>query len=86
MIFNIFPRKGVIAPGSDADIVLWSSFRQHTVSAQTHKHAIDYSVFEGITFTGSPEVTILNGETVFDNSVAVTARAGQGQYVPRPHC
>jgi dihydropyrimidinase len=83
-IFNIYPRKGVIAPGSDADIVLWSPSRQHTVSAETHKHAIDYSVFEGITFTGSPEVTILNGEPVFDNS-AVTAKAGQGQYVPRPH-
>jgi dihydropyrimidinase len=83
-IFNIYPRKGVISPGSDADIVLWSPSRQHTVSAETHKHAIDYSVFEGITFTGSPEVTILNGEPVFDNS-AVTAKAGQGQYVPRPH-
>lgn len=83
-IFNIYPRKGAISPGSDADIVLWSPSRQHTVSAETHKHAIDYSVFEGITFTGSPEVTILNGEPVFDNS-AVTAKAGQGQYVPRPH-
>ncbi|MFW2368575.1 MAG: dihydropyrimidinase [Desulforhopalus sp.] len=83
-IFNIFPRKGLIAPGSDADIVLWSPTRQHTVTAQTHKHAIDYSVYEGITFTGSPVVTILNGEAVFEDG-AVTARAGQGQYIPRPH-
>ena len=83
-IFNIYPRKGLIAPGADADIVLWAPTKRHRVSAQTHMHAIDYSVFEGFTFTGTPLLTILNGEIVFENS-KVTARAGQGQYLPRPH-
>lgn len=82
-IFNIYPRKGVIAPGSDGDVVLWSPTRKHTVSQKTHRHAIDYSVFEGVTFTGTPEITILNGETVFEDSV-VTVKQGQGQYIPRP--
>jgi len=83
-IFNIYPRKGLIAPGADADIVLWAPTKQHTASAQTHMHAIDYSVFEGITFTGTPLFTILNGEIVFQEGV-VTARSGQGQYIARPH-
>jgi len=82
-IFNIYPRKGLIAPGADADIVLWAPTKQHRVSAQTHMQAIDYSVFEGFTFTGTPLLTILNGEIVFENS-EVTARPGQGQYIQRP--
>ena len=82
-IFNIYPRKGLIAPGADADIVIWAPGKEHTVSAQTHMHAIDYSVFENMTFTGSPVITILNGEIVFEQA-EVTARAGQGQYIYRP--
>lgn len=82
-IFNIHPRKGVIAPGADADIVLWDPQAKHTVSAATHRQATDYSVFEGMTFTGSPRTTLLAGEVVFAQG-EVTARAGQGRYIPRP--
>ncbi|QGY38672.1 dihydropyrimidinase [Pseudodesulfovibrio cashew] len=82
-IFNIHPQKGIIAPGSDADVVIWDPKKQHTVSAKTHRHAIDYSVFEGMTFTGSPVATILGGEVVFENN-EVTVRPGQGKFVPRP--
>ncbi|WP_419787067.1 dihydropyrimidinase [Pseudodesulfovibrio sp.] len=82
-IFNIHPQKGLVAPGSDADIVIWDPNKEHTVSAKTHLQAIDYSVFEGMTFTGSPHMTILGGEVVFENGV-VTARKGQGKFVPRP--
>jgi dihydropyrimidinase len=82
-IFNIHPRKGVVAPGADADIVLWDPEKRHTVSAKTHRHAIDYSVFEGMTFAGSPTLTILNGDIVFEND-EVTAQPGQGQFIPRP--
>jgi len=82
-IFNIHPQKGLIAPGSDADVVVWDPKLEHTVSARTHRQAIDYSVFEGMTFTGSPVATILNGEVVFENG-EVTAVAGQGKFVPRP--
>jgi dihydropyrimidinase len=81
-IFNLYPQKGVVAPGADADLVLWSPTRRHKVSAATHLHAIDYSVFEGISFTGSPELTLLGGEVVFDGH-RVQAAAGQGKYVPR---
>ncbi|MEZ7197828.1 dihydropyrimidinase [Pseudodesulfovibrio karagichevae] len=82
-IYNIHPRKGVIAPGADADVVLWDPKKQHTVSIKTHRHAIDYSVFEGMTFTGSPVMTILSGDVVFENG-QVTARPGQGRFIPRP--
>ena len=82
-IFNIYPQKGVIAPGSDADVVLWAPAKEHKVSAHTHLHAIDYSVYEGFTFTGSPELTILNGEIVCQDG-KVTARPGLGKYISRP--
>ncbi|BCS89580.1 dihydropyrimidinase [Pseudodesulfovibrio sediminis] len=82
-IFNIYPNKGVITPGADADIVLWDPEAQHTVSAATHMQAIDYSIFEGMTFTGSPHTTILGGEVVFAAG-QVTALAGQGKYIARP--
>ncbi|EGB14554.1 dihydropyrimidinase [Pseudodesulfovibrio mercurii] len=82
-IFNIHPRKGVVAPGADADVVLWDPKKQHTVSVKTHRHAIDYSIFEGMTFTGSPTLTILNGDVVFENDL-VTSNPGQGRFIPRP--
>lgn len=81
-IFNIYPQKGLVAPGSDADIVLWSPTKTHKTSARTHRHAIDYSVFEGMTFTGSPHMTILNGGVVFEND-RVEVQPGQGNYIPR---
>ncbi|WP_319584107.1 hypothetical protein [uncultured Pseudodesulfovibrio sp.] len=57
--------------------------KQHTVSVKTHRHAIDYSIFEGMTFTGSPTMTILGGNIVFENDT-VTAQPGQGRFIPRP--
>ena len=82
-IFNMYPQKGLIAPGSDADIVLWAPTKKHIVSAKTHMHAIEYSVFEGLTTVGTALLTILNGEVVFENG-EVTARKGQGKYISRP--
>ncbi len=82
-IFNIYPKKGCIAPGSDADIVLWSPTQKHTVSVKTHKQAIDYSIMEGMSFTGSPVMTILGGEIVCEGDT-VSARPGQGHYIKRP--
>ncbi len=82
-IFNIYPQKGAVKPGSDADIVLWNPEKEHHVSSTTHRHAIDYSVFEGFTFTGSPEITILNGEVVFEKD-ELNVAAGAGKFVPRP--
>ena len=47
-IFNFYPSKGVIAPGSDADILVWDPNKSRTISAQTHHHAVDFNIFEGI--------------------------------------
>lgn len=82
-IFNMYPQKGLVAAGADADVVLWEPVKKHKVSASTHLHAIDYSVFEGFTFTGSPLITILNGDIVFEDG-EVTVTAGQGKYLSRP--
>ena len=46
-IFNIYPQKGVIAPGSDADVVVWNPNKTRVISAETHHHAVDFNIFEG---------------------------------------
>ena len=50
--FNIYPRKGVIAPGSDADIIILDPTKQHTISAASHHSAIDTNIYEGLQITG----------------------------------
>ncbi|CAM9141072.1 unnamed protein product, partial [Ectocarpus fasciculatus] len=60
-VFNMYPRKGVIQPGSDADVVIWDGDRSRTVSRQTHHHGVDFNIFEGMTLQGVAETTISNG-------------------------
>jgi dihydropyrimidinase len=82
-IFNIYPRKGCIAPGSDADLVVWDPAGTRTLSAKTHKSKGDFNVFEGRTVTGVPTHTVAAGRLVFARG-ELRAEEGAGRYVERP--
>ncbi len=82
-IFNIFPRKGAIAPGADADLVIWDPNKTRTLSAQTHHQKIDFSIYEGMTTTGNPAVTLTRGRVQWENDQLKTER-GFGRHIPRP--
>ncbi|RJF88236.1 dihydropyrimidinase [Oleomonas cavernae] len=82
-IFNIYPRKGVVAVGADADVVIWDPARQRTISKNTHHQNIDYNIFEGMTVTGVNTTTISQGRVVYHDGDIRTVR-GAGRYVNRP--
>lgn len=82
-IFNIFPRKGTIAVGTDADLVVWDPEGSRTISAKTHHQNVDYNVFEGMTVTGLARHTISRGRLVWTNG-ELRAEPGEGRYIPRP--
>ncbi|XP_050452045.1 dihydropyrimidinase isoform X1 [Cataglyphis hispanica] len=79
-IFNLYPRKGVIAVGSDADIVVWDPNRKRTISAQTHVQAVDFNIFEGMEVTAVPEYVIVNGRVCVDEC-ELKAVHGFGKYI-----
>lgn len=82
-IFNLYPQKGCIVEGADADIVIWDPQKSHTLSAETHHQNIDFNIFEGRTVTGAPHITISQGKVVFkDGELFVTE--GAGRYIKRP--
>lgn len=80
--FGVHPRKGVIAPGADADLVIWDAKARHTPSAKTHHMAIDYNLYEGIEMTGKPARVFLRGKLVVDGGRWLGA-AGGGQFLRR---
>ena len=82
-IFNVFPKKGAIAVGSDADLVVWDPEGTRTISAATHHQKIDFNIYEGMTVTGVPAVTLSRGRVVWKDG-EVRAERGSGQYVNRP--
>ncbi|MFZ0500983.1 MAG: dihydropyrimidinase [Steroidobacteraceae bacterium] len=82
-IFNIYPRKGVIAPGSDADLVLWDPEATRTLAAKTQRSRVDYNIFEGRTVTGVPTHTVSQGKVVYARG-DLRAERGAGRHVRRP--
>lgn len=81
-IFGMFPRKGTIAVGSDADIVIFDPKEQHTVSAKTHHMNVDYSGYEGWQVTGKVKTVLLRGSVAIDNGECVIEK-GYGQFIKR---
>ena len=81
-MFGLFPRKGTIAPGSDADIVIFDPDSPHTLSVETHHMNVDYSCYEGMEMTGRVERVLLRGKLVVDGADYVGSNA-DGQYLKR---
>lgn len=80
--FGLYPRKGTIAPGADADIVVWDPNKKLTISAETHHSNVDYNLFEGTEVTGAPEVVLVRGQVIVENDELV-GKPGDGQFVKR---
>ena len=81
-MFGLFPKKGLIAPGSDADLVLYDPEATHTLSAATHHMDVDYSAYEGRTITGQVKTVLSRGEVVIEGD-EFRGRAGWGQFQRR---
>ena len=82
-IFNMYPRKGVVAPGSDADIVVWNPDASKTISTATSVSKVGYNVFEGRKVQGLPVVTVARGKVVCSHG-DLRAERGAGRYLKRP--
>ncbi len=81
-MFGLYPRKGAIAPGSDADIVIYNPSAAHTLSVDSHHMAIDYSAWEGVTVAGKAEMVMSRGQMVIEDDRYV-GRKGHGQFLKR---
>jgi dihydropyrimidinase len=81
-IFGMFPQKGSIGVGFDADIVLFDPNEKHTISAKTHHMNVDYSAYEGVEVTGKVKTVFLRGRKVVHNGQDLTRR-GEGRYIKR---
>jgi dihydropyrimidinase len=81
-LFGLYPRKGTIAVGSDADVVVFDPGKRITLSASTHHSKSDYNLFEGVEVTGAPELVLRRGEVIVDGDELV-AKPGSGQFVKR---
>lgn len=84
-IFGMFPKKGTIAVGSDADIVIWDPEEVFTISAKTHHMRVDYSLYEGRTVKGNAEVVISRGDIIVKDK-QFTGAAGRGNFLKRGTC
>mgnify|MGYP006258074601 FL=1 len=80
-MYGLYPRKGTIAIGSDADIAVWDPHRQVTVSNSMLHHDVDYTPYEGMQLTGWPVLTLSRGEIVWRDG-EVLGTPGRGQFLP----
>jgi dihydropyrimidinase len=82
-IFNLYPKKGAVAVGSDADLVVWDPEGTRTISAKSHHQNVDFNVFEGRAVRGIARHTVSRGKLVWTDG-DLRAEKGAGRYVPRP--
>lgn len=82
-IFNVYPKKGSVAVGADADLVVWDGEASRTISAKTHHQNIDFNIFEGMEVRGVAKTTLSRGEVVWHDG-DLRAKRGRGKHVSRP--
>jgi dihydropyrimidinase len=82
-IFNIYPRKGSLSVGADADIVVWDPAATKAISKKTHHQNIDFNIFEGMQVKGLPSHTVSQGVVAYADG-DLRAAKGKGQYIKRP--
>ncbi|MBI3404636.1 MAG: dihydropyrimidinase [Acidobacteria bacterium] len=81
-LFGLYPRKGTVAVGSDADLVVFDPNEEQVISVKTHHMKVDYSMFEGIKVKGVPKVVLSRGRVIIENNLFV-GKAGAGQFLRR---
>ncbi len=84
-MFGMFPKKGTIAVGSDADIVIFNPDTKRTISAKTHHMNCDYSLFEGMQIQGAVETVLSRGKTIIENNQYL-GKPGDGKFLKRGQC
>jgi dihydropyrimidinase len=81
-MFGMYPRKGSISIGADADLVIYDPTARRTISAKTHHMAVDYSCYEGRTVQGRSDVVLSRGSVIVRDG-AFTGRKGHGRFIKR---
>src|SRR5216110_1846919 len=81
-LFGLYPRKGTVAVGSDADLVVFDPEQKHTITAANQHSKCDYNLYEGTEVNGTPEVVLLRGNVLVEGDELV-ASPGIGRYIPR---
>jgi dihydropyrimidinase len=81
-IFGLYPHKGTLAVGADADLVVWDPNKKHVLSQKTLHMRVDYSPYEGQEVTGAPAYVLSHGEVIVDHFKYV-GKKGDGRFVKR---
>ncbi|MHA6804160.1 dihydropyrimidinase [Salinifilum ghardaiensis] len=84
-MFGLYPRKGTIAPGSDADLVVYDPAAEHTLSVRDQWMNVDYNAYEGTTVTGAVDAVLSRGEVVYRHG-DYRGKPGRGRFLPRSLC